>query len=126
MDFFRVDRSTGELDSGEEVIYTSDLASGVKVISHQFGCPYRNEPPERCWPDTAAGPNYTKTDFKYVRELYRYTNDGKREVLIPGPEDEWRSKWAQWNMMPPFTYDEVRRPRFAIARLHGSTPALKD
>lgn len=122
---FAVTRPAGTLDSGQQVVYAFDLVTGVKVISYQFGDPYRHD---RIGPyalPVTENTYYQTTDFHLVRELYRHVDEGKAEELIPGPEDHWRSRWAQWSMKPPLTYDELRRPYLAGARLGGLEQALK-
>src|SRR5580658_6653614 len=120
---FAVMQPTGTLDDGQEVVYAFDLISGVKVISYQFGAPYRHD---RVEPLSATDNTYYQTtDFHRVRELYRHVDDGKPEVLISGPENAWRSEWAQWNMKPPLTYDELHRPSLAVDRLGGLEQALR-
>jgi hypothetical protein len=108
--YSRVPRAAGALDNGQEITYEFDLISRAKVLHWEYGYPF-------C--------GYRYQDFKYVRELYRYTDDDKTKTLVQGPTDKWQSEWAQCNMMPPFTYEELRRPTLAISRLNGSKPALE-
>src|ERR1700724_4329794 len=106
----RIPRTAGILDNGQEIAYKFDLIRRAKVFLWEYGYPF-------C--------GYHCEDFKYVRELYRYTDGDKWETLVQGPTDKWQSEWAQCNMMPPFTYEELHQPKLAIRRLDGSKPALK-
>jgi hypothetical protein len=110
-----------KLDGGIKVSYKFDFVNGAKVLPYHFKHLYRGERLEENWPFSTFGINH-------VRELYRRAEDTKTEVLIPGPEVRWQSRWAQWGALPPFTYDEFYHPRLAVERLGDrgtSKPALE-
>jgi hypothetical protein len=69
---FRVPRPTGIIDSGQEVAYEFDLISGVKVISYQFGAPYRHDRVGPYALPATENMYYDTTDFHLVPELYRH------------------------------------------------------